>query len=124
MTRFLLAAPLALVAGCSALPSWLQANGASASTAAKVNTVLSTAVADGNLFCAIAGSVAAVPGVNVKGASAQSVANACMTAQIVGAAVNAAAAGVPVPPPATPTAVPIAVVPPTVAAAVTASVKP
>jgi hypothetical protein len=125
MKRVLLYGALAVsLAGCSSLPSWLQANGASASTANTVNTVLSTAVADGNLFCSIAGVVAAVPGVNVKNASAQSVANACQLAQVVGAAVAVGAAGVPVPPPAAATPVPIAVVPPLAAAAVAASVKP
>lgn len=113
-----------LVAGCQQLPSWLQSNGVSAPTAAKVNTVMSTALADGELFCSIAGVIAAVPGVNVTHATAQSVAAACNAAQLVGTAVAAAGAGMPVPPPATPTAVPIAVVPPVVAAAVVASVKP
>lgn len=125
--RFAGAASVALLlTGCSSLPSWLQANGVSASNANSVNTVLSTAVADGTLFCSIAGVLAAVPGVNVKGASAASVAAACQTAQIIGAAVAAGAAGaagVPVPPPAAGTPVPVATVPPAAATAVAASVK-
>jgi hypothetical protein len=118
-------ASLLALSGCAQLPAWLQANGASATTAANVNTVLSTAVADGSLFCSIAGVVAAVPGVNVKGASAQSVATACATAQLVGAAVTAAGAAIPVPvsPPASPSAVPVATVAPAAASAVAASVK-
>ena len=117
------AAALPLLAGCSSLPAWLQANGASPATAAAANTVLSTAVADGSLFCSVAGVVAAVPGVNVKGASAASVANACATAQLVGAAVNAVAAvvPVPVPPPAAAAPVPVATVAPAAASAVAAS---
>lgn len=117
------AAALPLLAGCSSLPAWLQANGASPATAAAANTVLSTAVADGSLFCSIAGVVAAVPGVNVKNASAAAVANACATAQLVGTAVNAAfaVAPVPVPPPAVAAPVPVATVAPAAASAVAAS---
>src|ERR1700722_8411641 len=92
MRNLIIAGSILALSGCAQLPAWLQANGASATTAANVNTVLSTAVADGSLFCSIAGVVAAVPGVNVKGASAQSVATACATAQLVGAAVTAGGA--------------------------------
>ena len=115
------AAALSLLAGCST--AQIQALGASPTAAAKVNTVLSTAVADGTLFCNVAGIVAAVPGVTVTNAAAATVANACATAQLVGAAVNAAAAvvPVPVPPPAAAAPVPVATVAPAAASAVAAS---
>lgn len=121
---FALLGALAL-ASCTQLPTFLQANGVSADTSNKANTVLSTAVADGTLFCELAGVVAAVPGVNVRGASASSVATACATAQLVGAAVNAAAASipVPVPPPSAAAPVPVATVAPAAATAVAASAK-
>lgn len=123
MTRLLIPALVLSLVGCTT--AQLQANGLSASQAASVNTVVSTAVADGTLFCDVVGAVAAVPGVNVVGASAQSVANACATATLVGTAINAAAAAVPVPvpPPATPQSVPVATVPPAAASAVAASAK-
>ena len=125
MRKMIYVGALVALSGCAQLPAWLQANGVSAGTAAKVNTVMSDAVADGSLFCAVAGVVAAVPGVNVTHATAQSVAAACAAAQVIGAAIQTAAATIPypVPPPMAPAAVPIAVVPPAVAAAVVASVK-
>ena len=123
MKRLLL---LLALAGCTPaqVQTNLQANGVSAPVAQQVSGVLSTAVADGTLFCSMAGVVAAVPGVNVKGASAQTVANACATAQLVGAVVSAMPTlPVPVAPPAVAASVPVATVPPLAAAAVAQSVK-
>ena len=101
----------------------LQAQGVSATTAAKVSSVVSTAVADGTLFCQFGAAIAAVPGVNVKGATSQTVANACATAQIIGQ-IASAMTPVPVAPPAAATSVQVATVAPLAAAAVAQSVKP
>ena len=113
------------VAGCSGaqVATNLQANGVSAPTAAAVGSVVSTAVADGTLFCQFDTAIAAVPGVNVKGASAAAVANACATAQIIGG-IASAMTPVPVAPPAVPASVPIATVTPLAAAGVAQSVNP
>lgn len=121
----LASASLLAMAACTApqTSALLQSNGVSQPAADKVGTIWSTAVNDATLFCLINSTVAAVPGVLVKGATAASVANACAKAQLIGGIV-AATVPVPVPPPAVPAAVPVAVTTPIAAAAVAASVKP
>lgn len=112
-------AALALLAGCTsdALTN-IGVPASSADKLAKINTQIAT---DGLLFCQIAGVVTAVPGVNVKGASAETVATACRTATILGSNVQSVLA-TPVAPPKVPTDVPVATVPMPVAAAVANSV--
>lgn len=113
------------IAGCTApqTSGLLQSNGVSQPTADKAGAILSTALADGTLFCLINNAVAAVPGVNVKGASAAKVADACAKATLVGGVI-AATVPVPVPPPAVAAPVPVATTTPAAATAVAASVKP
>lgn len=116
---------LLVFAGCSAAQTsgFLQSNGVGQPAADKASAVVSSALRDGTLFCNIAGAIAAVPGVNVKGARADKVAEACAQAQIVGAVISATVP-VPVPPPVMSTVVPVATTPAIAAAAVAASVRP
>lgn len=116
---------LLALAGCTTQQTsgLLQSNGVSQPAADQAGMIVSTAVADGTLFCLINSTVAMVPGVNVKGATAAAVANACAKAQLIGGVI-AATVPVPVPPPAIPAAVPVATTTPLAAAGVAASVPP
>jgi hypothetical protein len=70
-----------LLAGCQSGAGALTAAGVAPATAATIAT--DTAVA-GQLFCMFGPTLIAVAGVNVKGASAPAVANACALAQVAG----------------------------------------
>lgn len=115
MTRFplILAAGLAL-AGCATGQQALTDAGVAPDKAIRISADVAAA---GQLFCQAGPLLLAVTGVNVKGASADTVAKACAVAQAVGALTPPATPPVPVAAPAGAVAV-VAKVPDSAAAAV------